>query len=299
MWSNGTGIQPKTLEEHQIAFDELLSKIDIPATLSASEKLDRLRATSASTLIDAIYQMSNSQFRGFSDGQFITPHLISDINRGEYGARMKRRGVKLMIGECRDEHNLYRAWKTPGNSFQDVYDRLCEDYSAPVVTSIMDLYAPQQQLPGDCHDWTVLFGKIYADLQVHCLERGFISNLSRSGLVVGRDILRYRVEWRAKCADAVWPVEWGVTHATDDAIWWWGNGQGAGLTEEEKRIVRPLHDVFARFVDGQNVHWESQGPRTVKRLTSQGAMDFWNDARWDEGQTVWAATNGSPAKAKL
>ncbi|KAK5046834.1 hypothetical protein LTR84_007188 [Exophiala bonariae] len=302
MWSNGTGIQPKNIHEHQIAFDELLSKLQISKSTSSSEKLKILRQTPATDLIDALEQMSNSQFRGFSDNDFVIQDLIASINTGDYGRRMKEREIKLLIGECQDEHNLYRAWKTPKNSWKAVYERLLEDYPAPTVDRTMKLYAPNKNLPNDCTDWTVLFGKIYADLQVHCLERGFIKNLSDAGIVVGRDILRYRIELRVKCADSMWPVEWGVTHATDDGIWWWGNGWADGLTPDEKRAIKPLYDAFAQFVAGETMEWAKTGPRYARRLTTQGTMDFWEDTRWEEAQHVWEAVNppqtGS-VKAKL
>lgn len=302
MWSNGTGIQPKNLDEHQKAFDELLSKLQIPASTPSSEKLSKLRLTPATQLIDALERMSNSQFRGCSDHDFVNRDLISNINTGDYGRRMKQRGIKLLTGECRDEHNLYRAWKTPADSWKAVCERLLQDYPEQTVARTMNLYAPNKQLPKDCQDWTVLFGKIYADLQVHCLERGFIKNLSDAGMVVGKDILRYRVELRVKCADVMWPTEWEVTHATDDGIWWWGNGWGTGLTADEKRAVTPLYEAYAQFVAGEAVEWAKTGVKYARRLTAQGTTDFWEDTRWDEAQHVWHAVNPSlngPAKAKL
>lgn len=293
MWSNGSGIQPKSLHEHQKAFDELLSKLQIPASTPSSEKLSKLRQLPATELISALDRMNNSQFRGVSDNDFVNNNLITNINTGDYGRRMKQRGLKLFIGECRDEHNLYRAWKTPENSWTAVCERLLEDYPEQAVANTMRLYAPDNQLPRDCQDWTVLFGKIYADLQVHCLERGFIRGLSDAGLVVGKDILRYRIELRVKCADAVWPPEWEVTHATDEGFWWWGNGWGDGLTSDEKLIVTPLYEAFARFVAGDFVEWEKMGAKYARRLTAEGKTDFWEDTRWEEAQHVWKAVNSS------
>ncbi|KPI34374.1 putative esterase/lipase [Cyphellophora attinorum] len=292
MWSNGPGVQPKTLEDHQIGFDELLEKLNISSSESPSQKLYLLRQIPSSKLIEAVEAMRSSQFRGLSDGHFIDPALITKINNGDYGARMKRRGVKLMMGENRDEHNLYRAWKTPENSYQAVYERLCADYPASKVANILSLYAPGSELSSNYSDWVDLFGKVYADIQVHCLERGFVDKLAKAGLVVGKDVLRYRFEWRAKCVDEVWPKAWGVTHATDTAIWWWGDGQGDGLEDEEKRILKPWHDIFARFVAGHDVQWQRTGSSVVLRLTDQGTMDLWDDTRYDEGQIIWDMVNG-------
>lgn len=298
MWSNGPGTQPKSVDEHQVAFDELLSKLRIPASTSSREKLDQLRATPAAELINGLGSMNHSQFRGCSEDDFVNASLIANINSGDYGRKMKQRGVKLFIGECRDEHNLYRAWKTPKNSWIDVYNRLLEDYPVEAVDSTMKLYAPNKKLPRDCLDWTTLFGKIYADLQVHCLERGLIKKLSDAGLIVGKDILRYRVEFRVKCADSAWPPEWEVTHATDEGFWWWGNGWGDGLTAAEKRFVAPLYEAFAHFVAGDIVEWEKIGVKYARRLTADGSTDIWEDTRWEEAQTVWKAVNSSPMSSR-
>ena len=299
MWSNGSGMQPKSLDEHQAAFNELLGILDMPNTTPASDKLNHLRNVPATALIAAIDKMSNSQFRGVSDGQFVHTHLFANINSGDYARRMRKRGVKLLIGECRDEHNLYRMWRTPQNSHQAVLDRLCEDYPAPAVKNALEIYAPGGRLPAGYTDWKDLFGRVYADLQVHCLERGFVNALSAAGLVVGEDVLRYRIEWRARCADAALPTSWQVTHSSDEAIWWWGNGWANGLTREDKDVVTPLHDLFARFVRGENVEWAQKGPKVVKRLTDRGTLDFWDDERWEEGQAVWQAVNESALKARL
>jgi carboxylesterase type B len=313
MWSNGSGVQPKDLDEHQTAFDELLSKLkDVPLPQlddgSASGKIQRLRQVPSGTLIDVVEKIDHSQFRGFSDGDFIHKDLIRNINSGDYGRRMKRRNIRLLIGECRDENFLYRAWKTPPeDSWESLRARLLEDYPVATVDKVLELYAPGRCLPArkdgiDC--WSVLFGKIYADLQVHCLERGFINALSKDDggggggggmMVVGEDILRYRVEWRARCTDAAWPREWRVTHGTDDGIWWWGNGWPPGLTAAEKQTAKPLNDAFARFVAGERlVEWErKKGPRWVWRLSDRGVMDHWEDSRWDEAQVVWNVVNGT------
>ena len=162
----------------------------------------------------------------------------------------------------------------------------------------MKLYAPNKRLPRDCQDWTVLFGKIYADLNVHCLERGLIKKLSDAGLVGGKDILRYRVEFRVKCADNAWPPEWEVTHATDEGFWWWGNGWGEGLTAAEKRAVTPLYEAFSHFVAGDTVEWEKIGETYARRLTARGTTDIWEDNRWEEAQTVWNAVNSPPKSSK-
>jgi carboxylesterase type B len=51
-YSNAVGMQPKSVEESQAAFDGLLAALDIPLSLSAEDKMRRLRATDMQTLID-------------------------------------------------------------------------------------------------------------------------------------------------------------------------------------------------------------------------------------------------------
>jgi carboxylesterase type B len=294
MWSNGSGVQPRTFGQHQKEFDELLSLLNIPSSALASEKLEQLRQTPIHDLVNCIDQMKFSQFRATSDGDFIEEDLFTKINSGDYGRRMGERGMKLFIGENRDEHNLYRNWKIPGNSWQEVFDRLRQDYPERIVESVMNFYAPDKQLRARYADWTFLFGHIYADLQVHYLERGFIDRLVKAGLVPGRHIFRYRIDRRMDCADAFLPPSWGATHATDDAIWWWGNGWADGLTGAEKKMVAPLHEAFARFATGDVVTgWDSTDPRAMRRLDASGVIDTWLDTYWDESLTVWDLACGS------
>lgn len=290
MWSNGCGVQPKHLTEHQQQFDELLTALNIPLDLPASEKLARLRATSADKIVAVQNKMAQSEFRALSDGPFISKQLISRINDGSFAQRVKERGVKILNGECRDEHFLYGSWRTPKNTYDAVYKRLTADYPEAAIKKLMPVYCPDKQLPPWAKNWADAFGKIYADMQVHCLERGFVDKLDKGGLTIGKDVLRYRIDWRAKCVDL--PREWGVTHSSDMPIWFWGMGMGNGLTKEEKGILKEVNSFFARFVKGEDVEWSQKGPQWIHRLTGRGTMDMWKDERWEDGLTVWAAVNG-------
>lgn len=126
-------------------------------------------------------------------------------------------------------------------------------------------------------------------MQVHCLERGFQNALVEGGLVPGKDLLKYRFEWRAQCSGL--PKEWGVTHATDMSIWFWGDGPGNGLTDDEKTLLQPWNKAFADFVSGKEVHIGTQKVTDVMRLRSDGQTDVWNDDRWDEGLKIWDIVN--------
>lgn len=305
MWSNGPGVQPKFLPEHQDQFEELLTALKIPLSLPASEKLARLRAVPAAELIRPQDKMKYSEFRALSDGHFISKTLVRSINDGSFARKVKARGIKILNGECQNEHAMYGQWRRPADSYEAVYTRLVADYPEKAVRKLMPIYFPNEQLPAYSvyKDWPDAFGKVYADMQVYCLERGFADRLAAGGLVVGKDLLRYRINWRAKCVDAALPVEWGVTHSSDMAIWFWGNGWEKGLTEQEKEVVRPLNEVFARFVGGEEVEWSVTGPKSMFRLGGDGVVDMWEDEEWDRGLEVWKAVNEDDGdkneKAKL
>ena len=289
MWSNSPGVQPKNLDEHQKQFDDLLAALHIPLNLSAEEKLTRLRATPPHDLVVVQDTMkATSEFRAFTDGAFISQESITNINSGDFGRRMRKRGIRLMNGECRDEHNLYQAWRTPSSSYEAVYTRLCAEYPERVVTKLMEhTCGKEHSLPSTVTTWQDLFGRLYADMQVYCLERGFVNALAEGGLEFGTDILRYRFDWRASCVEL--PPEWAVTHATDMAIWFWGDGK---LTDEEKQILKPWNEAFAAFVRGDAVPWGTANAKDMKRLNSEGVTDVWTDDRWEEGVKVWKMVNG-------
>ncbi|KAI0168583.1 Alpha/Beta hydrolase protein [Pestalotiopsis sp. NC0098] len=293
MWSNSPGIQPKGLEEQQKQFDELLSVLGIPESLSGPEKLAMLRQVPAKDIIDVQDRMKITEFRATTDHAFIYADHIAHITSGEFARRMKSRGIKLMNGECRDEHNLYRAWRISKDSYEGVFTRLCADYPEKVVQKALGHYCGRSKsIPRGYDSWQDLFGHIYADLQVHLLERGFHNTLAPL-LQPGVDLLRYRIEWRAACSP--YPPEWQVTHATDMAIWFWH----PGLTEEEKQVLRPWNKAFAQFVHGDVVEWGTNAWSDIKRLRPDGKTDVLKvDERWDEGLHMWKLLNGED-KAKL
>lgn len=295
-WSNSPGVQPRDFSQHQNQFDELLSALKIPMSLSASEKMEKLRATSIEELVNVQESLKISEFRATTDEAFVSKSLMANINSGDFGRRMKARGIKLMNGECRDEHNLYQTWRTPSQSYNAVRTRLVGDYPEAIVDRLMHHYCgDSRSLPSQVKDWQDLFGRIYADMQVHSLERGFHRGLEQGGLIFGKDVLRYRFDWRAKCVDSFFPPEWGVTHATDMGIWFWGLDYGSGLSDEDKEAVRTWNEDFAAFVKGEDPSWGTSTIKEMRRLRSDGKTDVWIDDQWEEGLRVWNLVNGEAA----
>lgn len=284
MWSNGPGLQPKSLMEAQEQFDELLYSLKIKKNLSSLEKLAKLRSLDPKTLVKASLGLKYHQFRAVTDSSFVRPSLFQEIDNGAFARQMKRRGVKLMIGECRDEHFVYGTWRPPKNSFADLFKRLQADYPRVACEALMDYYYPNGRLPDDCEDWIDAFGRIYADIQIHALERGLVNALVQHE--AGDLIFRYRVEWRAKCVDERVPEKWGVTHGTDMAIWFWGNG--SVLNDAEKTIVKhAFHKQLAKYVNGEELDWGTTEPLHLRRLTPKGIIKCGKDENLEKGLEIW------------
>ncbi|KAH8693667.1 putative carboxylesterase [Talaromyces proteolyticus] len=283
MFSNGPGVQPKSAAGAQEQFDELLTVLDIPLDTPHAEKLSILNNIPVTKLIDASLRVQHHQYRPWNDGHFISKELFYDIDNGAFAQRMIERDVRLMNGECRDEHFVYGTWHTPTNSLAALRQRLEADYPPDVCDALVNLYYPSGQLPPDCTDWQDAFGRIYADIQVHMLERGFANALCRAG--ASHLLYRYRIEYRVNCVAL--PPEWGVTHSSDLAMWLWGNG--ARLEEHEKLIVKAaLIDPLVQFVNRSDVQWtDGVHIQRVRRLRDDGVVDVWMDEMWEKGVRVW------------
>lgn len=289
MWSNGPGVQPHSVEERQEQFDELLRELGIASSLAPADKMAKLRALQAKDLVDANNRMKLHEFRVTTDDSFVSSRLFENINNGDFARRMKARGVQLINGECRDEHFVYGSWRPLRSStYQACFDRLLADYPRKTVETLMRLYSPDKRLPKGCKDWGDAFGRIYADCQVHNMERGFISRLEAGG--AGSLVRRYRVEWRTKSADSVYPVEWGVCHGSDLSIWFFGDGRGDGLTAQEKGLTQSfVLGPMDAFLGGENIDqaWGTSSVREVRRLKPDGTVDIWQDDMWDKGVQQW------------
>lgn len=303
MWSNSPGVQPKSMEEAEVQFNELLGQLEMSPSLPREELVKRLQALQPDVLARAIRGMKYHQFRATTDDSFVRKDLFKDIGSGEFAARMKSRGIKLMIGDCKDEHWAYANYIPPSrNGVTALATRLEADFPCAVVARLVKHYFPGGQLPSIDKTWKHAFGRLYADLNIHMLQRGFLGKLAQHG--AGDLIYRYRIEWRSKSVGDSVPISWGVTHGTDQAIWWWGNGRS--LPEDEKSIVKAnFIDKLHLFVkSSQDIGWGTTDIRQVSSMQADGKLDFANDDLWESGLQVWkvaledGATEKEP-KAKL
>jgi carboxylesterase type B len=294
IFSNSPAVQPKAPAETQLQFDQLLSALDIPLSLSGNEKLARLRALPPKRLLDAMESIEIHQFRPTTDNGFILPNLFPSLDNGDFARKLLSRNVRLILGECADEHFLYSVWFPPkADTLDALRTRLIADYPERIVDALLPLHYPTKSLPPNCQNWTPdAWGRIYADIQVYHMQRGLIHALTENtaGIDASRLIYRYRIEFRAKCVEKGMPLEWGVTHASDYPLWFWGNGDV--LTEAEKRsteeaFIGPL-SRFVKGGDGDEFGWGTNG-KGVRVLRADGHVEIREDALWEEGVRVWKA----------
>ncbi|KAH9864250.1 hypothetical protein J1614_010184, partial [Plenodomus biglobosus] len=302
MLSNGPGMQPKSLDEAQDQFDQLLKALDIPADLPSKEKLARLRSLRTDTLVEATNDIQLHQFRAVTDGAFVRHGLLNELSSGAFAQHMKTRGTRLIIGECSEEHHVYGTWRPPQSGYDNMLARLEADYSRDACRVLMSQYFPDRKLPAKYKSWQTAFGHIYADVQVHALERGMVNALVKNG--AGDLIHRYRIEWRAKCVDKDMPLSFGASHASDMAIWFFGNGRKLEQAEKEV-VVRSFLEPLSHFLQDGNMDWETKNALQLRTLKHDGSLAIEEDTRLDEGMRLWNAlkrvgATGNPVEtAKL
>ncbi|EFQ35742.1 carboxylesterase [Colletotrichum graminicola] len=292
MLSNGPGVAPKTLAEQQKQFNEYITRLGISLELPSAEKLNALRSLPYLKLVEVQRDMEIHEFRLVDDGAFLPKNLMSKVDDGDFGKKMKQAGITLLSGECKDEHTIYRTWRTPENSYDAVFSRFCAEFPESAVQKLMGHYCgADKELPSDYDDWKDFFGQTYANLQVHALQRGLHNALFRGGLVPGVDVLRYRFDKRLRCIDGTYPPELGVTHSSDVPIWFWGANFSGGLTDQEKSWLGGWNLGFAAFVKGDGVIWGPKQHKEMRRWRSDGETDVWTDDKWQMGLEIWDLLN--------
>ena len=293
MWSNGAGVQPKSLSEVQDQFDELIEVLRIPRNLDAQSKLARLRALSPEQLIGAIGEMKQNSFRAVTDGRFVRKTLFQEIDDGRFAKAMLRRGIRIMIGDLPDEANVYKLFNPP-SSYIGLVERLNVEYPRIVSQALAKHYSSGRNLQ-DNIDWVDIFGRIFTDVQIHMTACGLLNALTK--VLPLSYIHRYRINWRAKCVDIVYPKEMGVTHGSDIFIWFYGNG--ARLSPPEQQLIGQFLKPFAAFLKGEEVEWPTKSIREARGITSSGSIEILQDGDWERCLEVCDALRVSWHRSNL
>ena len=291
MYSNGSGLQPKNLVQIQEQFDELVDVLGIPVGLTRKDKLRKLRALPWEQLLTAKSKMRLNSFRAVTDGCFIRDTLIREIENGQFAEAMLQRGITMMIGDLPDEASVYKL-ENPPSSYDGLLSRLQVEYTRSASKRLVKLYYPMKTIPSGT-TWQDMFGQIYADVQVHMTQRGLIAALART--LPLSHIHRYRINWRARCVDLIYPPSWGVAHASDMAIWFYGNG--ANLTSDEKPLIQEFLRPFSAFVKGDGFNWGTNDIREARAILSNGKLGMVGDGDWDRCLRIWNSVNNmSPSR---
>lgn len=315
MFSNGPGLPARTPSQSQPQFDALLSACGIPLSLPASAKLARLRALPAAALLAAASTLPTSltEFRasagssggdgGAASGDFVPCNLFPRIRAGALAAAMRAAGVRLVLGECSAEHHVYARYRPPPASGgpRALQARLEADFArAPLRALLRRHYGGAD---------AAAFGQVYADLQIHALQRGLASCLAGGGEAGAAPLVRrYRVEW-ASAGAAATPAAWGATHGSDMVVWFFGNGKvlSAGDEAVVRRFAGPVWRFICGSEGGERDEWGTgDDVRRVRRLKADGQVDVWQDEGWEAGMHAWrvlgearADEDEDEARAKL
>ena len=279
-WSNGCGVQPKTIPEAQLQFDDLVSVLGIPRSVNDTQKLKILRRKTADEIVAAWGDMKQKFVRPVLDGEFMSVDLFPTLYDGRFGRRMKELGIQTIIGDLTQEWHVYKTTYPP-DSYEALVNRLSWDYPRHIAEGVCEQYRP-----GGEQDWMGIFGNLYADLQIHSTMRGFLQCIATS--VPLHHIHRYRIDWRAQCIDKRLPKEVGATHGTDLAIWWFGNGEP--LTGPEKELIREWLQPVGAFLRGEEVDWGTKSLTEVKYLTAEGKVEIKEDEIWEAKLPLWEIT---------
>lgn len=301
LWSNAVAIQPSDTASEVLTsqFNELCRIFDIPSSCSPKDKMSRLRSIPSADLIAALSKMKMHTFRASTDEAFISSTFLSSLHSGAFTTRLARDGVSVLLGEVRDEKELYKLINPP-SSYPDLLVQLANYYPAHVVKALLPLY----QLPAtdskDADAWAEVFSQIVADSQVHASERGLTHILLNPPAQPGVQALspskvhRYRIAWRPKALDAWVTPRVGVTHGLDSPIWWCA-GWRADYTAADKETIKKFLEPFGRFLYGEDAQLHpSRGERYVRLLDPQGRIrEDVDDELWQRGMRIWDTVWGA------
>lgn len=299
MLANGPGMQPRDVAEKQLQFDQLTNALRIPRAITGSKILAQLRSMPAVDLVKASLSIQLHEFRHTTDGFFIKPDLFDDIVDGAWTQKFIDSGVELLLCECETEHFAFATWhELEEDTLQAVRERLSVDYPKDIIDGLIDeIYVPDgRTLPSQpinghvCKMWNEFFGVLYAELQVHAIQRGFLQQLFQDG--AGHMVRRVRVGWRAKKADSNFPKEMGPTHGTDTALWFFGDGVGLELLKKEEKIAREWCEGWWSWLrgDGWGTGWEEcSKPSQMKYIDAKGTISHCGDSQedWLRGLAIW------------
>ena len=304
LWSNAMAIQPNATTS-QILTDQWAELCEVTGAAKGSDspaqKLEALRNVPEQELVTAISKLKMHTFRTSTDDSFLSSKFLQTLHDGSFARLLAEHGVRLILGEVRDEALLYKLINPP-SSHNDLRVQLGNYYPQHVVDkllSLTDVYdiptdrdAASEEVKERYRD---VFARIVADMQVHASERGLTRCLvAPQGDGPAPEVVRYRIAWRAKGLDQQIAPDVGVCHAADTPIWWLSGLRG-GYDEGDKakalEFLRPHGEFLAGKPWGDGVGKGEDGAKRIGRYLDENGVTHVGveDELWGKAMRVWDA----------
>ncbi|SGZ54566.1 CIC11C00000000193 [Sungouiella intermedia] len=281
LFSNTPLSQPKTIDESQAQFDEVIDKLGIDKTLSGLEKLMSLRKLDSDYLEGFIPSLQQHTFRAVSDGKFVPFGFIRDLTTGEYARKLTKKQFRFISGEVDNEQYTYSLMYSP-TTIENLKIQVNNYYPEKVARKLLELYVDEslnEKDPDFIEKVTSLYGKIISDGQVYVSSRGFLNQLVKNGFPSSR-IFRYRVSYRPKCVDNLIAKEHKVPHGVDTYVWFYPLREG--FSEKERTSVRNWIRPYIEFLSYEEAFdWDNSDLKKLKYFRDDGAIEYLEDSRWD------------------
>nr|XP_019049415.1 hypothetical protein I302_03204 [Kwoniella bestiolae CBS 10118]OCF28345.1 hypothetical protein I302_03204 [Kwoniella bestiolae CBS 10118] len=272
MISNAIPCLPKQLSEVQEQFEQLLTALSIPLTLSGPEKLARLRQVSAEVLMEKVMTIEQYTFRQVQDGVFFRNKTW--LYDGKVAEEFKKRGMAVYMGECMDEETLYRS--TFDFSDENSIRKACvQYYTTDEVRYVLQSPDPDPEI----NEYAKVFGDIASDCQVRAPSRSFARQLREAGVPL-ENVNRYIVGWVPQVVVDFSPKKFGVTHAMDRPIHNFSIMHGP--TPKEEKLMKEWITDYANFVNWRPMNFGTTKWEEVKVLSSKhgGSILIEEDRKW-------------------
>ncbi|SCU86792.1 LADA_0E00320g1_1 [Lachancea dasiensis] len=283
--SNGLAIQPKTVEECEEQYQEVLKVFNVDPSLPSAERIDALRNVPFKTLAEKILDLNLHTFRGVTDSKMVSPNMFKDILNGTFGKKAKASGLSFIVGEVVNEHAVY-ANTNPPKSTEDLFNQINNYYPKPVTEALLKLYPEPPKVDSQEEHMAnikFLYGRIISDLQVYASSRVLVNSLVRGG-VSSDNINRYQIAFRGAYYDKYEPPEILVPHAGDMGVWFYNLVDG--ISQNEKPFYLSWLEPYCKWLSDGSMNWGSSDPLEVRTFNSDGSITVEKDNNWEWGLTV-------------